>query len=91
MADTNLRLYRDSLVIIFWCRNKVVVLQLAMNQMAWFEKSPWDYESHPMKHLFFSHESHVLEESSSASTREVTSGLESYEGSLLVPLTRGAG
>lgn len=88
MADTNLRLYRDSLVIIFWCRNKVVVLQLAMNQMAWFEKSPWNYESHPME---ASHEPHVSEGSSSASTREVKAGLGSYVGSLLVPLPRGAG
>lgn len=87
MADTNLPLYRDSLVIIFWCRNKVVVLQLAMNQMAWFEKSPWEYESHPWKHLFFSHEPHVSEGSSS----EVKAGLGSYVGSLLVPLPGGAG
>lgn len=84
MSDTNLRLYRDSLVIIFWCRNKVVVLQLAMNQMAWFEKSPWAI---PWKHLFFSHEPHVSEGSSS----EVKAGLGSYEGSLFVPLPRGAG
>lgn len=91
MADTNLPLYRDSLVKIFWCRNKVVILQFAMKQMAWFENHLGTIKATPWQHLFFSRESHVLEGSSSASTRASQGWAASYEVSLLVPLPRGAG
>lgn len=34
MADTNHRLYIDSLVILFWCQNKMGVLQFSMKPMS---------------------------------------------------------
>lgn len=83
------RLYIDSLVIILWCHNKMVVLQFAKKPMAQFENHLGTMRA---THAFSSLTSlmpwrgapkHQLE--------QVKAGLGSCEGSLLVPLPRGAG